>query len=168
MPMPIATPATIQMSAGPTSSCQTANGTMNAPTRTIGPAIIAIAAAHCAPKATRPYTSILFITSSRRSSFIRPRPAGASLDQRQLEARLRVVDRHQRADAAEERQRDLVVLRQPAADPLVALVAREAERVLGQRRADAAPAHVREHPDAEHDGVRLDRVVVERGEADDR
>src|SRR5438105_2965442 len=176
-PTTIATaqPPSHSSSASPRLSCHTTNGTTQAVTKTSGAAISAIAAMHWPPNASRPNTSMLFISESRRSSlFIRCRRVAASCslasfpsNQRKLEPCIGIVDRHERADAAEEAQRHLVVLRQPSADPLIALVARESECVFGERGADAFAACLGEHPDAEHDRLGFERVVVERGEADD-
>ena len=56
-------------------------------------------------------------------------------------------------------------MRQPPTDPLVAFVAREAERVLRQRRTDALAANFGQQPDAQDDRVGLLRVEVERGKS---
>src|SRR6266850_2374611 len=87
--------------------------------------------------------------------------------ERQFEASVGIVDGHQRADAAQEAEGDLVVLRQAAADALVALVSGKPQRVFGERSADALSACLREHPHTEDDGLWLEGVVVEGGEAYD-
>src|SRR5205823_4965557 len=104
---------------------------------------------------SRPKTSMLFIRESRRSSlFIRRGLLAASCasvsfpsNQRKLEPCIGIVDRDEGSNAAQEAERYFIVLGQPAADPLVALVTRESQRVFSERGADTFASRLGEHPD---------------------